>query len=232
MLITTINKEVMMSKNRNFKQSFFKKMIATKDQNHTSTDTNHDVEAQLLENHKLKVESLDDSPVQHIEVEKIISSIEINNNERTTNNMVKRAEIVESMIIRGNISLEAPATIAGKIYGDVLSTDIISSNPGLFVQGNVVAKAVEIIGGEIIGEVECYENIYIDSQSKITGMIMGQDIEIAGEVEGDILATGNIKLGKTAKVIGKLTSNTIAIDAGAQLISDFTKTNHSFASRK
>jgi cytoskeletal protein CcmA (bactofilin family) len=91
--------------------------------------------------------------------------------------------IAKTTVIKGEVRLEGPATIAGKI------------------EGGVVGKDVEVLAeGNVEGDISC-----------------GQ-IELNGNVKGNVTATKSCKLGATARVAGEIRTANLGISEGAVFV--------------
>lgn len=95
------------------------------------------------------------------------------------------------------------------------------SGPGTVVGANVklvgtLHDANEVtIHGKIEGEVISEKNVTISETAHIKGPISAEVIQIAGQVNGSITATGKIEILPTGKVYGSLTTKDLNIRSGA-----------------
>ena len=71
------------------------------------------------------------------------------------------------------------------------------------------------INGQFDGALETKGNLAIGERARVKATIKGEDIHIAGTVEGPVTATRRIELLSTARVIGKLSTPRLSIQEGA-----------------
>lgn len=99
-----------------------------------------------------------------------------------------------------------------------------SSGPGTIIGTNVkivgtLYDANEIVmHGRIEGEVKSDKNIIVSETAYIKGPVTAETIQIAGQVEGAIIATGKLEMLPTGKVFGSITTKDLNIRSGAVFI--------------
>ena len=71
------------------------------------------------------------------------------------------------------------------------------------------------INGQFEGALETKGNLTIGERARVKATIKGEDIHIAGAVEGPVTATRRIELLGTARVSGKLSTPRLSIQEGA-----------------
>ncbi len=83
--------------------------------------------------------------------------------------------------------------------------------------GKIQSPETIRIDGRVKGEVHCEQTVIVGESASIQAVIHAASIVIAGEVKGDMSATGKITLQKTARVTGDLRTPGIVIEEGAKL---------------
>ena len=73
------------------------------------------------------------------------------------------------------------------------------------------------IDGRIEGEIECSDTVTVGPGAHVRASVRAECVVIEGEVQGDIVARGEITLHKTACVIGDMTTAGIVIEKGARV---------------
>ncbi len=73
------------------------------------------------------------------------------------------------------------------------------------------------IDGKLKGALYCDKSVIVGQAAIIEAEIQGDEVIIAGSVNGNILARRKITLSKTARVVGDLTTAGIVIEEGAVL---------------
>ena len=70
---------------------------------------------------------------------------------------------------------------------------------------------------QIEGNINVANKLEIKSGTRIAGDLSAKEIEISGEIRGDITSIQAVKLFSDARVIGNVTSSSISIEIGAVL---------------
>lgn len=121
--------------------------------------------------------------------------------------------ITDSVVIKGSISTSSNIEIAGIVEGDVASEgNVIVSGK---VLGNITGVNIDLKGCEIIGNVASSMAITQDQKSVVTGDITAVKLEIAGVVNGSIVATEGVVLHGSASVVGNIEAQSISVIEGA-----------------
>ncbi len=95
-----------------------------------------------------------------------------------------------------------------------------NAGPSLFsadlaITGDIVSEGEIQIDGSINGDVKC-TNLTIGESGTITGEVHGDTIRIHGRVEGQVYGK-TVFLSKTARVIGDISHESLAIEPGAYM---------------
>jgi excisionase family DNA binding protein len=90
------------------------------------------------------------------------------------------------------------------------------------MQGNMVFKdPVNLkINGSFEGSLTTKGNLTIGESAQVNADIIGENIVIAGQVTGDIIAERSLRLVSPARVIGDIKTSSLVIDDGAVLHGD------------
>ncbi|NVM20436.1 MAG: polymer-forming cytoskeletal protein [Desulfobacterales bacterium] len=87
---------------------------------------------------------------------------------------------------------------------------------GFKVEGTIHAKGKLIVNGELEGTLIGDTVVMVDG-SRIHGQARVQQILIAGEFEGDIVAFQSLKISHTGNFWGKIVCRSIIVEAGGKL---------------
>ncbi|QUH19561.1 bactofilin family protein [Alkaliphilus sp. B6464] len=79
-------------------------------------------------------------------------------------------------------------------------------------EGTLTAEGTIRIDGKIKGDVKVEGDIYIGESSQVIGNIMGSNIIVGGNVDGNIIANEQLRLTSTGKVIGDISVKSLIID--------------------
>lgn len=87
------------------------------------------------------------------------------------------------------------------------------------LKGELIFKNATRIAGNITGNIIMENNskLTLEIGSRTVGNINGQDIEIYGTLEGEIIATGNVVIFPTGVVEGKIIAKGLEVYPGANL---------------
>jgi cytoskeletal protein CcmA (bactofilin family) len=140
------------------------------------------------------------------------------NFEPTSNvNREENAVISKLMVIHGDINVDTPLLLAGKVIGNIVCGDHIEVSNNGCVEGNITAKSIRLIGGDVKGNINCEETLETNQDTVIVGDLKVGIALISGEVNGEIRAVESVSLASTATVKGDLYSAVIGVEKGASL---------------
>lgn len=89
---------------------------------------------------------------------------------------------------------------------------------GVRVEGTLKTGGDVTIDGQVEGPVTSEGNVTIGVNGRITGDVHGVNLVVAGEVRGNLHASGETHLMETCKLLGDITTQLIAIDTGANFL--------------
>ncbi len=90
---------------------------------------------------------------------------------------------------------------------------LVGSNTEL--KGDLTSKGIVRIDGKVNGNVSIQGELFIGETSVIKGDITATNIHVAGSVEGNIFASGLLKLLTSAKVIGDIQVKSFVCEEGS-----------------
>jgi cytoskeletal protein CcmA (bactofilin family) len=73
------------------------------------------------------------------------------------------------------------------------------------------------IAGKFKGEIQIKGNLNIQNGAHLTAKINAEAITIEGELEGTVVASGQVTLAASGQVIGDLKAKTLAVAAGSRM---------------
>lgn len=89
-------------------------------------------------------------------------------------------------------------------------------NAGTTITGDLSSEGDMRIDGSVKGYVSSKARLVMGVTSKIDGDIKALNVEISGEVNGNIFVTELLTVKATAKINGDIISNKLIIEAGAE----------------
>lgn len=123
----------------------------------------------------------------------------------------------EGLIIEGNVSVESPLVMKGKINGNLFCKQSVELKDNATISGDVHADSLNLESGEIYGDVTISNQMTLRNDTYIKGNIKADTLDINGNVEGNIYAQSEISFSSDAKVQGDVSALYISIEKGAKI---------------
>jgi|GEM_PF-3889702 len=134
-----------------------------------------------------------------------------------TADVKSKTVIAEDVEINGDIRAKGNVDIFGTVMGNVESEGHVKLTGT--VTGNIAANSIALVRGQINGEyVQAKTHISLEKDIAVVGQIEAQSVIMNGKVKGNVTVTDNITLNEHAIVEGMITSKTVSIQRGAQII--------------
>jgi cytoskeletal protein CcmA (bactofilin family) len=128
-----------------------------------------------------------------------------------------RMVIPEGVIIEGSLTGGSETEIAGRIDGDITIDGILTLGSSALVSGNVRATSCRI-DGLVEGRVEVSDELALGPNGRLNADITaGKRINIAGQVYGNVVTPGVLRLANNCKVQGDVRARSLAMEEGATL---------------
>jgi len=99
------------------------------------------------------------------------------------------------------------------------SPSIIGGNCSL--AGDIVSDGEVHVDGKVVGDVRCV-TLVIGESGGVTGEINAETVRVLGAVTGQITARA-VELAKTARILGDITHDSLAVEAGAYVEGHFNR---------
>ncbi|RCX17464.1 cytoskeletal protein CcmA (bactofilin family) [Anaerobacterium chartisolvens] len=81
-------------------------------------------------------------------------------------------------------------------------------------EGNIQSQGTVRIDGKVIGDVRVDGDVFLGCSGMITGNIYATNVYLSGALEGNITASGSLKLLSTAKLYGDIQVHSFIADEG------------------
>jgi len=94
-----------------------------------------------------------------------------------------------------------------------MANTIIGSS--IMIDGEISGDEDLVIQGTVKGRISLKESLYVESSGVVEADIETQNVEIAGRVTGNIVASDKVELKAACRVIGDIKSPRILIADGA-----------------
>ena len=92
------------------------------------------------------------------------------------------------------------------------------------VEGNFVGEGNVIVEGQLQGTLKTKHNVTIGNSAKVKANIEAVDVYLAGELVGNVKATGKLFLKAGAKLNGNVETGMLSVEPGAILNGKCTMT--------
>jgi len=94
--------------------------------------------------------------------------------------------------------------------------------PSVNVEGDFASEGNIIVKGTVTGSVHTSKNLLVEPGAKIVANVRASSATIAGEVRGNMKVKDYVELTATARIVGDIEAQTIAMEAGALLYGKVT----------
>lgn len=115
------------------------------------------------------------------------------------------------------IELAVPAQRSTETSGASAPTLKSILGPGVFVEGTIESSEDIRICGRVNGDIRVQGTLIVGSEARIVGSVDARDVMLAGELEGNIVASHQVTLLKTGKLLGDLRAKLFTAALGARL---------------
>jgi cytoskeletal protein CcmA (bactofilin family) len=88
---------------------------------------------------------------------------------------------------------------------------------GVTIEGKLEGNGDVRMAGKFKGEIQIKGNLIIQKGAHLTAKINAEAITIEGELEGTVVASGQVTLAESGQVIGDLKAKTLAVAAGSRM---------------
>lgn len=86
---------------------------------------------------------------------------------------------------------------------------------GCTIEGHIRGEGEYLVNGRVEGECDIDGTLTLAKNGSWSGTLRARDVIVAGEVDGDIVANGNVEITDTARITGTVTGEAIAVAEGA-----------------
>jgi cytoskeletal protein CcmA (bactofilin family) len=88
---------------------------------------------------------------------------------------------------------------------------------GVTIEGKMEGNGDVRVAGKFKGEIQIKGNLNIQKGAHLTAKINAESVTIEGELEGTVVASGQVTLAESGQVIGDLKAKTLAVAAGSRM---------------
>lgn len=92
--------------------------------------------------------------------------------------------------------------------------------PGASLNGKLEGSGHFLVSGKVVGDADIEGGLTLADGGRWKGIIRADDVILAGELEGELLARGRVEITASARIRGRVVGNGISISAGAVVEAD------------
>ncbi|HRP34614.1 MAG TPA: polymer-forming cytoskeletal protein [Gammaproteobacteria bacterium] len=92
--------------------------------------------------------------------------------------------------------------------------------PGARLNGSLQGEGHFLIAGQVTGDADIEGGLTLAEGGRWQGAIRADDVILAGELDGELLARGRVEITASARVRGRVVGNGISISQGAVVEAD------------
>ncbi len=96
---------------------------------------------------------------------------------------------------------------------------------GTVIVGDIKTKGSLRLDGELVGTIESEEKVVIGKTGKVKGKIFCKNIDISGEMEGELKVEGLSSFTKSSRITGDVKTGQLEIEAGSLFTGTCDMTN-------
>jgi cytoskeletal protein CcmA (bactofilin family) len=88
---------------------------------------------------------------------------------------------------------------------------------GVTIEGKIEGDADVRIGGKFKGDIQIKGHLSVEKGAHLTAKINAANISVSGEVTGNVISSGQVKLLETGQLTGDLKASTLTVAAGSRM---------------
>lgn len=125
-----------------------------------------------------------------------------NNDEKSATTAVGAAQSTAIPVARDGVARSHRETVLGL---------------GVTLEGKIEGDGDVRIAGKITGEIRINGDLIVDRGAHLTAKVSAANVTLGGELEGNIAASGQVKLLESSQMIGDLKASTLTVAAGSRM---------------
>lgn len=86
---------------------------------------------------------------------------------------------------------------------------------GTEIRGDIVASGSVRIDGTVEGSIDAERNVTVGEGGKVAAEVSGVNVVVAGELTGNVKASGRLEIASTGRVYGDVVVTSLAVEDGA-----------------
>lgn len=123
--------------------------------------------------------------------------------------------LAEGTSFEGTLSAKGDVEIAGEFKGTLTTEGSVRLRSS--IQSSITAKSVELVGCVLTGDITASGTVAVSENSKVIGNVTARELLCAGEIEGDLKVSNNVRLDAKSRVSGGIVTGAISVEKGAAI---------------
>jgi cytoskeletal protein CcmA (bactofilin family) len=119
---------------------------------------------------------------------------------------------------------KSPATPASPAQSTPILTPTAAKNrsesifgAGVTIEGKIEGDADVRIAGKFKGEIQVKGDLNIEKGAHLTAKVSAANVTIGGELDGNVVASAQVKLLESGQLLGDLKASTLTVAAGSRM---------------
>jgi cytoskeletal protein CcmA (bactofilin family) len=113
------------------------------------------------------------------------------------------------------VAAPAPAPVAKESAAKDRRESVFG--PGVSIEGKIEGDADLRIAGKFKGDIQIKGDLSIEKGAHLAAKINAANVIVAGELEGNIVASSQVRLLESAQLVGDLKATTLTVAAGSRM---------------
>ena len=88
---------------------------------------------------------------------------------------------------------------------------------GVTIEGKIEGDADIRIAGKFKGDIQIKGDLHIDKGARLAAKVSAANVALGGELDGNVVASGQVRLMESGQMIGDLKASTLTVVAGSRM---------------
>ena len=88
---------------------------------------------------------------------------------------------------------------------------------GVTIEGKIEGDADIRIAGKFKGDIQIKGDLHIDKGARLAAKVSAANVTLGGELDGNVVASGQVRLMESGQMIGDLKASTLTVVAGSRM---------------
>lgn len=88
---------------------------------------------------------------------------------------------------------------------------------GVTIEGKIEGDADIRIAGKFKGDIQIKGDLHVEKGARLAAKVSAANVTLGGELDGNVAATGQVRLTESGQMIGDLKASTLTVAAGSRM---------------